>query len=276
MGRRAGSLVVDPSWVEGLGPRSGRASGGLSHPHRLHLGRRVPVRTVRLGGPSLRGRTPSAPGSAGFRVHRRGSLFRAWGHEQCQGGPISTEPRINDRIRVNEVRLVGPNGEQVGIVAIGDALRLAQESDLDLVEVAPMARPPVCKLMDYGKFKYESAMKAREARKNQAHTIIKEMKLRPKIDPHDYDDQEGSRRPVPQAGRQGQDHDHVPRPRAVPARAGLPAAAAARQRRRGARFRRVGAEAGRPKHDHGPRTAQEEGRGPRRASSGPHARRGQR
>jgi translation initiation factor IF-3 len=103
-----------------------------------------------------------------------------------RGGPISTEPRINDRIRVNEVRLVGPNGEQVGIVAIGDALRLAQEADLDLVEVAPMARPPVCKLMDYGKFKYETAMKAREARKNQAHTVIKEMKLRPKIDPHDY------------------------------------------------------------------------------------------
>jgi translation initiation factor IF-3 len=103
-----------------------------------------------------------------------------------QGGPISTEPRINDRIRVNEVRLVGPNGEQVGIVAIGDALRLAQEADLDLVEVAPMARPPVCKLMDYGKFKYESAQKAREARKNQVNTVIKEMKLRPKIDPHDY------------------------------------------------------------------------------------------
>ena len=124
-------------------------------------------------------------------MHRRGSLFRAWGHGQFQGGPISTEPRINDRIRVNEVRLVGPNGEQVGIVAIGDALRLAQESDLDLVEVAPMARPPVCKLMDYGKFKYESAMKAREARKNQAHTIIKEMKLRPKIDPHDYATKKG-------------------------------------------------------------------------------------
>jgi translation initiation factor IF-3 len=89
------------------------------------------------------------------------------------------------------VRLVGPNGEQVGIVAIGDALRLAQESDLDLVEVAPMARPPVCKLMDYGKYKYESAMKAREARKNQAHTVIKEMKLRPKIDPHDYETKKG-------------------------------------------------------------------------------------
>ena len=107
------------------------------------------------------------------------------------GGSISAEPRINDRIRVPEVRLVGPNGEQVGIVAIGDALRLAQESDLDLVEVAPMARPPVCKLMDFGKFKYESAIKDRESRKNQAHTVIKEMKLRPKIDPHDYETKKG-------------------------------------------------------------------------------------
>jgi translation initiation factor IF-3 len=74
----------------------------------------------------------------------------------------------------------------VGIVSINDALRLAQEADLDLVEVAPTARPPVCKLMDYGKFKYESALKARESRKNQTQTVIKEIKLRPKIDPHDY------------------------------------------------------------------------------------------
>ena len=89
------------------------------------------------------------------------------------------------------MRLVGPNGEQVGIVAIDDALRLAQESDLDLVEVAANARPPVAKLMDYGKFKYESAMKARETRRNQTQTVIKEMKLRPKIDPHDYDTKKG-------------------------------------------------------------------------------------
>lgn len=108
-----------------------------------------------------------------------------------RGGSISTEPRINDRIRVPEVRLVGPSGEQVGIVPLAKALELAQEYDLDLVEVAANARPPVCKLMDYGKFKYESAMKAREARKNQAHTVIKEMKLRPKIDPHDYDTKKG-------------------------------------------------------------------------------------
>ncbi|MBA3249038.1 MAG: translation initiation factor IF-3 [Geodermatophilaceae bacterium] len=104
---------------------------------------------------------------------------------------MSAEPRINDRIRVPEVRLVGPEGEQVGIVPIGEALRLAQDSDLDLVEVAPMARPPVAKLMDYGKFKYESAQKARESRRNQALTVIKEMKLRPKIDPHDYATKKG-------------------------------------------------------------------------------------
>jgi translation initiation factor IF-3 len=103
-----------------------------------------------------------------------------------RGGPISVDFRINERIRVPEVRLVGPGGEQVGIVRIEDALRLAEEAELDLVEVAPTARPPVCRLMDFGKFKYETAQKEREARRNQAHTVIKEMKLRPKIDPHDY------------------------------------------------------------------------------------------
>ena len=104
---------------------------------------------------------------------------------------ISAEPRINDRIRVPEVRLVGPNGEQVGIVRVEDALRLAAEADLDLVEVAPQAKPPVAKLMDFGKFKYEAAMKARESRKNQVNTVIKEIKLRPKIDTHDYETKKG-------------------------------------------------------------------------------------
>ena len=87
--------------------------------------------------------------------------------------------------------MVGPAGEQVGIVRLEDALRLARESDLDLVEVAPMARPPVAKLMDYGKFKYEAAQKARETRRNQTNTVIKEMKLRPKIDSHDYETKKG-------------------------------------------------------------------------------------
>ncbi|WP_288026638.1 translation initiation factor IF-3 [Arthrobacter sp.] len=102
-----------------------------------------------------------------------------------------SEPRINDRIRVPEVRLVGPAGEQVGIVRIEDALRLASESDLDLVEVAPTAKPPVCKLMDFGKFKYEAAVKAREARKNQTNTVLKEIRFRLKIDKHDYETKRG-------------------------------------------------------------------------------------
>jgi translation initiation factor IF-3 len=115
----------------------------------------------------------------------------AGGGDEAQGGHISTEARINERIRSPEVRLVGPKGEQIGIVSINDALKLAQEADLDLVEVAPTARPPVAKLMDFGKFKYEAAMKAREARKNQVNTVIKEIKLRPKIDPHDYGTKKG-------------------------------------------------------------------------------------
>ncbi len=117
-------------------------------------------------------------------------LVRDGRHDVAKEHHIS-EPRINDRIRVPEVRLVGPNGEQVGIVRIEQALQLAQESDLDLVEVAPLARPPVCKLMDFGKFKYESDMKAREARRNQAHTVLKEIRLRLKIDPHDYGTKKG-------------------------------------------------------------------------------------
>ena len=108
-----------------------------------------------------------------------------------KGGPISTETRVNERIRVPEVRLIGPGGEQVGIVRIEDALRVAADADLDLVEVAPNARPPVCKIMDYGKFKYEAAQKARESRKNQQQTVVKEQKLRPKIDDHDYETKKG-------------------------------------------------------------------------------------
>ena len=116
----------------------------------------------------------------------------AWGTpEDNRGGPISTETRVNERIRVPEVRLIGPGGEQVGIVRIEDALRVAADADLDLVEVAPDAKPPVCKIMDYGKFKYETAQKARESRKNQQQTVVKEQKLRPKIDPHDYETKKG-------------------------------------------------------------------------------------
>ncbi|CAO1651025.1 translation initiation factor IF-3 [Salinibacterium sp. NSLL150] len=98
-----------------------------------------------------------------------------------------SDPRTNDRIRVPEVRLVGPGGEQVGVVSIDVALKLAQEADLDLVEVAPSSKPPVAKIMDYGKFKYEEAQKAKEARRNQTNTILKEVRFRLKIDTHDYE-----------------------------------------------------------------------------------------
>ena len=87
---------------------------------------------------------------------------------------ISDEPRINDEIRVSQVRLIGPNGEQVGVIATSVALNLAKEANLDLVEVAPNAKPPVAKLIDYGKYKYNEKIKAREARRNQSTAEIKE------------------------------------------------------------------------------------------------------
>ena len=90
-----------------------------------------------------------------------------------------------------EVRLVGAQGEQIGVVRIEDALRMAQEADLDLVEVAPTSKPPVAKLMDFGKFKYEAAQKVREARKNQINTVLKTVRFGLKIDAHDYGTKKG-------------------------------------------------------------------------------------
>jgi len=94
---------------------------------------------------------------------------------------------VNERIRAKEVRLVDPSGGQVGIKGIDEARWLADQLGLDLVEVAPDARPPVVRLMDYGKFKYEASVKAREARKNQTKTVIKEVQFRPKIASSDFD-----------------------------------------------------------------------------------------
>jgi translation initiation factor IF-3 len=94
---------------------------------------------------------------------------------------------VNERIRAKEVRLVDPSGGQVGIKGIDEARWLADQLGLDLVEVAPDARPPVVRLMDYGKFKYEASVKAREARKNQTRTVIKEVQFRPKIASSDFD-----------------------------------------------------------------------------------------
>jgi translation initiation factor IF-3 len=93
---------------------------------------------------------------------------------------------VNDQIRISPIRLIGADGEQLGIVSLDDARERANEEGLDLVEVAPDARPPVVKLMDYGKFKYEQARAAREARKKQHTTHVKEVKFRPGIEEHDY------------------------------------------------------------------------------------------
>jgi translation initiation factor IF-3 len=99
--------------------------------------------------------------------------------------------RINERIRVPEVRLIDEEGNQVGVIKTDDALRYAQERDLDLVEVAPEARPPVTRVLDYSKYKYEQAQKQKAARKHQQQITIREIKFRPKIAQHDYDTKKG-------------------------------------------------------------------------------------
>jgi translation initiation factor IF-3 len=105
--------------------------------------------------------------------------------------PERDQTRINDRIRVPEVRLIGVDGKQVGIVATNEALRYAQERDLDLVEVAPDARPPVTRVLDYSKYRYEQSQKQKAARKHQQQVTIREIKFRPKIAQADYDTKKG-------------------------------------------------------------------------------------
>lgn len=96
------------------------------------------------------------------------------------------EPRMNEQIRTPNIRLIGPEGEMLGVVDVKAGLALAEEHGLDLVEISPTAEPPVCKILDYGKFKYEAQKKANEARKKQKVISIKEIKMRPNIDQHDY------------------------------------------------------------------------------------------
>jgi translation initiation factor IF-3 len=106
--------------------------------------------------------------------------------------PPERDPtRINERIRVPEVRLIGEDGTQIGVVKTDEALRYAQERDLDLVEVAPEARPPVTRVLDYSKYKYEQAQKLKAARKHQQQITIREIKFRPKIAQNDYDTKKG-------------------------------------------------------------------------------------
>jgi translation initiation factor IF-3 len=99
--------------------------------------------------------------------------------------------RINERIRIPEVRLIDEKGEQVGVVKVEDALKYAREKDLDLVEIAADARPPVCRVLDYSKYKYEQEQRRKAARKHQQQVTVREMKLRPKIATHDYETKKG-------------------------------------------------------------------------------------
>ena len=118
--------------------------------------------------------------------------------DPCMGSAFSVSPlwsvtainertRINQQIRISPVRVIDPEGEQIGILPVERALEIAVEQGLDLVEVAPLARPPVCRIMDYGKFKYEEQRKARDARKKQHHVQLKEVKMRPGIEDHDFE-----------------------------------------------------------------------------------------
>ena len=110
--------------------------------------------------------------------------------ESARGRKVSAiaaqEPRLNDEITARECRLIGFDGAQLGIYTVAQAQRVADDQNLDLVEIAPNAEPPVCRIMDYGKFKYDQAIKAKQARKNQSKIETKEMKFRPKIDVGDY------------------------------------------------------------------------------------------
>ncbi len=101
--------------------------------------------------------------------------------------PERDETRINERIRVPQVRLIGEDGNQVGVLKRDDAIRYAQERDLDLVEVAPDSKPPVCRVLDYSKYKYEQEQKAKAARRHQKQVNVREIKLRPKIATNDYE-----------------------------------------------------------------------------------------
>jgi translation initiation factor IF-3 len=121
-----------------------------------------------------------------FRMPCR-SAARREDRAPITNAPTTNEPRINDRIRAREVRLVDSDGNQLGIKPLPEALLIAQRQDLDLVEVAPLANPPVVRIMDYGKYKFDEAQRAKESRRKSSNTGIKEMKYRPKIGNGDFD-----------------------------------------------------------------------------------------
>ena len=190
--------------------------------------------------------------------------------------PPERDPtRINERIRVPEVRLIDENGQQVGIMRTQDALRQAQERDLDLVEVAPEAKPPVCRILDYSKYKYEQVQKQKAARKHQQQINIREIKFRPKIAQHDYDTKKGHvirflkgrdkvKVTIMFRGRE-MAHPGARRDDPQPPRRGS----------RRARGRRAAAPAGRPQHDDDARPGEDRhaSRQARRAPRSPQPRR---
>ena len=175
-------------------------AGPSPHPA-IALGHRAPGsieafalgRHADVGFPGIRFRCfgPANTTLAGPSVRTAAASGRTYALDEEQPAiatpPINSEPRINERIRAREVRLVGPDGEQVGIKTLPDALNFARSLDLDLVEVADKANPPVCRVMDYGKYKYEAAQKAKESRRKSTNVVIKEMKYRPKIGGGDFD-----------------------------------------------------------------------------------------
>ena len=127
--------------------------------------------------------------------------------------PNREGPRINEMIDLPQIQLIDATGHNVGVVAIADALARAAEAGLDLVEIAPNSEPPVCKILDYGKYKYQAQKKAAEARKKQRTVEIKEIKMRPNIDIHDYEVKMRSICPLLRGGRQGEGHLAFPGPR---------------------------------------------------------------
>ncbi len=146
-----------------------------------------------LAGPSLRATSPLSscgpgPRSRFFSSDQRSKDLKAIARRPHNAPPTrDTGPRVNERVRAPEIRLIGAEGENIGVITPEKAMALAVQAGLDLVEISPNAVPPVCKIMDFGKYKYETQKKESEARKKQKIIEIKEIKFRPNTDTHDYD-----------------------------------------------------------------------------------------
>jgi translation initiation factor IF-3 len=162
----------------------GAANGRAGTPASRQIGRKL-RKIASQGGPA--GLRRGARGSRLRAVHATAQRTTTIARRPHNAPPQrETGPRINDRIRAPEIRLIGADGENVGVVTPARALQMAEEAGLDLVEISPTAVPPVCKIMDFGKFKYETQKREAEARKKQKIIEIKEIKFRPGTDIHDY------------------------------------------------------------------------------------------